>query len=375
MQTDCWMAGLDAGKLRNGAVLRTSSRGKGHQQAAGKGPAAKSTMSTGATRQQKRKLSDAEEDDLTLSNGHSGSEGKTGIPSVNKVVVRAGLDIPERFWGSYRPGVYFGLKHRSPKSLLTGFMWLLQSDRRTYLTVILLNRKQCDHKSSPVDHESGSRAPLLLVALESGMSGNLVPKYYGDILKSVEGYTPELGKFTIKFINNNNVLKSSFIQTSLDCMTAASNTVLSSMATTSVSEKQWLFFLKNRNQPDSNPQNFLVYQVRVYCQGGQRSRKGHFSMDIVYESESGVVPSKKLLSGDMYSEMLQSYSVGRPKHVRVMAGALEGDLFIGYEAEEHRGLLVIKYPMENSIVTYLNDMERIWQYVYSKDQLQTLLKR
>ncbi|XP_035713502.1 beta-centractin-like [Folsomia candida] len=57
-----------------------------------------------------------------------------------------------------------------------------------------------------------------------------------------------------------------------------------------------------------------------------------------------------------------------------MAGALEGDLFIGYEAEEHRGLLVIKYPMENSIVTYLNDMERIWQYVYSKDQLQTLLK-
>lgn len=27
------------------------------------------------------------------------------------------------------------------------------------------------------------------------------------------------------------------------------------------------------------------------------------------------------------------YSVGRPKHVRVMAGALEGDLFIGPKAE------------------------------------------
>ena len=42
-------------------------------------------------------------------------------------------------------------------------------------------------------------------------------------------------------------------------------------------------------------------------------------------------------------------SVGRPKHVRVMAGALEGDIFIGPKAEEHRGLLSIKYPMEVTI--------------------------
>lgn len=27
------------------------------------------------------------------------------------------------------------------------------------------------------------------------------------------------------------------------------------------------------------------------------------------------------------------FSVGRPKHVRVMAGALEGDVFLGPEAE------------------------------------------
>ncbi|MBN3309705.1 ACTY protein, partial [Amia calva] len=64
-------------------------------------------------------------------------------------------------------------------------------------------------------------------------------------------------------------------------------------------------------------------------------------------------------------------SVGRPKHVRVMAGALEGDLFIGPKAEEHRGLLSVRYPMEHGIVRDWNDMERIWQYVYSKDQLQT----
>ncbi|KAG7233083.1 hypothetical protein INR49_007508 [Caranx melampygus] len=54
-----------------------------------------------------------------------------------------------------------------------------------------------------------------------------------------------------------------------------------------------------------------------------------------------------------------------------MAGALEGDLFIGPQAEEHRGLLSVRYPMEHGIVKDWNDMERIWQYVYSKEQLQT----
>lgn len=34
--------------------------------------------------------------------------------------------------------------------------------------------------------------------------------------------------------------------------------------------------------------------------------------------------------------------IGRPKHSRVMAGALEGDLFVGPKAQEHRGLLSIK---------------------------------
>lgn len=49
-----------------------------------------------------------------------------------------------------------------------------------------------------------------------------------------------------------------------------------------------------------------------------------------------------------------------------MAGALEGDLFVGPKAEEFRGLLNIRYPMEHGIVTDWNDMERIWTYIYSK---------
>lgn len=34
-------------------------------------------------------------------------------------------------------------------------------------------------------------------------------------------------------------------------------------------------------------------------------------------------------------------------------------------------MLSVRYPMEHGIVKDWNDMERIWQYVYSKEQLQT----
>jgi centractin len=59
--------------------------------------------------------------------------------------------------------------------------------------------------------------------------------------------------------------------------------------------------------------------------------------------------------------------VGRPKHLRVLAGALEGDVFIGQKAAtELRGLLKIRYPLEHGIVTDWDDMERIWEYVYGE---------
>ncbi|KAF1987399.1 Actin/actin-like protein [Aulographum hederae CBS 113979] len=59
--------------------------------------------------------------------------------------------------------------------------------------------------------------------------------------------------------------------------------------------------------------------------------------------------------------------VGRPKHTRALAGALEGEYFIGEKAQELRGLLKIEYPLEHGIVTNWDYMERIWQYVYSEE--------
>jgi actin-related protein len=50
-----------------------------------------------------------------------------------------------------------------------------------------------------------------------------------------------------------------------------------------------------------------------------------------------------------------------------MANAVEGDTFIGRRVEELRGLLKIKYPIEHGIVTDWDDMERIWQHIYSEE--------
>ncbi|CAG9772662.1 unnamed protein product [Ceutorhynchus assimilis] len=90
---------------------------------------------------------------------------------------------------------------------------------------------------------------------------------------------------------------------------------------------------------------------------------------VVIDNGTGII--KAGFAGDQIPKCRFPNYVGRPKHTRVMAGALEGDLFIGPKAEEHRGLLSLKYPMEHGIVTDWNDMEKIWSYIYSKDQLNT----
>ncbi|KAH8147916.1 uncharacterized protein LAJ45_08017 [Morchella importuna] len=90
---------------------------------------------------------------------------------------------------------------------------------------------------------------------------------------------------------------------------------------------------------------------------------------VVIDNGSGTV--KAGFAGEDLPKCFFPSFVGRPKHTRVLAGALEGDVFIGSRAQELRGLLKIKYPLEHGIVTDWDDMERIWQYIYS-EELKTL---
>ncbi|CAJ0539027.1 hypothetical protein HG530_007620 [Fusarium avenaceum] len=86
---------------------------------------------------------------------------------------------------------------------------------------------------------------------------------------------------------------------------------------------------------------------------------------IVLDNGSGTIRAG--FAGDDLPKCFFPSWVGRPKHLRVLAGALEGEVFIGQKAAtELRGLLKIRYPLEHGIVTDWDDMERIWEYVYGE---------
>jgi centractin len=86
---------------------------------------------------------------------------------------------------------------------------------------------------------------------------------------------------------------------------------------------------------------------------------------VVIDNGSGTI--KAGFSGEDIPKCYFPSYVGYPKHERIMLGALEGDSFIGKKAQELRGLLKIKYPLEHGIVTDWAEMEKIWQYLYSEE--------
>lgn len=88
---------------------------------------------------------------------------------------------------------------------------------------------------------------------------------------------------------------------------------------------------------------------------------------VVIDNGSGTI--KAGFAGEEEPKCIIANYVGTPKYIRVMAGGLEGEYFIGRSAEQHRGLLSIKYPMKHGVVTNWNDMELVWHHIFSKEQL------
>jgi len=85
---------------------------------------------------------------------------------------------------------------------------------------------------------------------------------------------------------------------------------------------------------------------------------------VVIDNGSGII--KAGLAGVDHPKVIFPSYIGTPKHVKVMAGAVEGKYFVGKKAEEYRGLMKIKYPINHGIVNEWLDMENIWNYTYSE---------
>jgi len=56
--------------------------------------------------------------------------------------------------------------------------------------------------------------------------------------------------------------------------------------------------------------------------------------------------------------------VGRPKHAGVMVGMDQKDAYIGDEAQSKRGVLTMKYPVEDGIITNFDDIEKILHHIF-----------
>ena len=86
---------------------------------------------------------------------------------------------------------------------------------------------------------------------------------------------------------------------------------------------------------------------------------------VVIDNGTGIL--KAGFAGETTPKCVFPCFIGRPKHSKVMAGALEGEYFVGSAAEEHRGMMRLKYPMRHGIVDDWGDMEKVWNDLYSNE--------
>lgn len=83
---------------------------------------------------------------------------------------------------------------------------------------------------------------------------------------------------------------------------------------------------------------------------------------LVVDNGSGLC--KAGFSGEEGPRSVFPCIVGRPKVPGMMLGSEKKDVLVGQEAQEKRGILTLKYPIEHGIVNNWDDMEKIWHHTF-----------
>nr|XP_034321786.1 actin-1 [Crassostrea gigas] len=83
---------------------------------------------------------------------------------------------------------------------------------------------------------------------------------------------------------------------------------------------------------------------------------------VVIDNGSGMC--KAGFAGDDAPRAVFPAVTGRPRYDIVMAGMGSKDCYIGDEAQSHRGVLSLNYPVEHGVVNNWDDMEKIWHHTF-----------
>lgn len=83
---------------------------------------------------------------------------------------------------------------------------------------------------------------------------------------------------------------------------------------------------------------------------------------LVIDNGSGMC--KAGFAGDDAPRSVFPSITGRPKTDVAMMGTAKRDVFIGDDAQQKRGILKIRYPIEHGVITNWDDMEKIWHHTF-----------
>ncbi|XP_071479946.1 mannosyl-oligosaccharide glucosidase-like [Diadema antillarum] len=260
---------------------------------------------------------------------------------------------PGRFWGTYRPGVYFGVKTRSPKSPVAGLMWFQQNPSAPNRDIKL--RHSCEQgdgleRYGWLEHDGvnfgiqeiidgplqiktafakrgggkngGDWSASISVRYKDGVNstneksvlglmfyfaldgqGTLEPVLYGEQLQGIEGISKELGRFSLKFPQPHRVRMNTYLASYTPGLHAIKDLVLQRMRYYTYKKKTQLIGLVGEDSqtiaasPDKKA-NIVVYHVAV---------KPPYIMDVVFESGSNKRRAVQL-AGEELTNLIQQYS-------------------------------------------------------------------
>ncbi|EWH18154.1 Arp1p [Saccharomyces cerevisiae P283] len=89
-----------------------------------------------------------------------------------------------------------------------------------------------------------------------------------------------------------------------------------------------------------------------------------YNQPVLIDNGSGII--KAGFSGEERPKALEYCLVGNTKYDKVMLEGLQGDTFIGNNAQKLRGLLKLRYPIKHGVVEDWDSMELIWSYVLNE---------